>query len=403
MVDFRTRLREIWGDGRNHHEKLGLKRISSVSQFTIPGRAGTSSDPACNYTNTRSPQPNQVCHNPDFSYPLVSSATFSSSSPISLFLIHNSTIITEHKVKSSLSICPCHDHELTLSTAYTEYSIHRVLHTPSTASTRDCLFSLHSHDQELTPECSFSFRRTSLHDRPLLARSPWALKGKVTLSHSHGCQWTNWWLQSHHSACHPSTASKYSSNIPQYPPPSASHNSLGHGLQVYLETHSITASKCISKVHSISASKCMSQLVRSLPPSPCPNSLCHGHRLHLQTRSITASECISKLSPLRPPSSHDRDLQVHLPTRWITAPKCISKLGRLRSRSVSLSSLDQGLQVYLQIRSVTTSKCISKVARWRPWSVSLSSLDRHYQGLHEFLTSTACSQSRYTVCRWVAI
>jgi len=45
--------------------------------------------------------------------------------PPSLFLVHNSTIIAEHKVTSSLSISPWHDHELTPSTAYTEYSIHR--------------------------------------------------------------------------------------------------------------------------------------------------------------------------------------------------------------------------------------------------------------------------------------
>jgi len=48
--------------------------------------------------------------------------------PIFLFHIHNSTIIAVHKVKSSLSISPCHDHEFTPSTAYTEYK-----HTPSTA------------------------------------------------------------------------------------------------------------------------------------------------------------------------------------------------------------------------------------------------------------------------------
>jgi len=30
----------------------------------------------------------------------------------------------EHQFKSSLSISPCHHHELTLSAAYTEYSIH---------------------------------------------------------------------------------------------------------------------------------------------------------------------------------------------------------------------------------------------------------------------------------------
>jgi len=112
------------GDGTNHHEKLGLKRISCASQFTIPDTAGSNPDPACNNTDTRSSQPNQASRTPDFSYPLVSSTLFSSSSPISLFLIHISTIITEHKVKSSLSISPWHDHELTPSTAYTEYSIH---------------------------------------------------------------------------------------------------------------------------------------------------------------------------------------------------------------------------------------------------------------------------------------
>jgi len=142
-------------DGTNHLEKMGLKRISCASQFTIPGMAGTSPDPACNNTDTRSSQPNQPSRTPDFSYPLVSSTSFSSSSPISLFLIHISTIIAEHKVKSSLSISPWHDHELT----------------PSTASTQDCLSSLHSHEYELTPECRFSFRRASLHDRPPSASS----------------------------------------------------------------------------------------------------------------------------------------------------------------------------------------------------------------------------------------
>jgi hypothetical protein len=53
---------------------------------------------------------------------------FLSSSPISLFLIHNTAIITEHIVKASLSISPSHDHELTPSTAYTEYCIHCVLY-----------------------------------------------------------------------------------------------------------------------------------------------------------------------------------------------------------------------------------------------------------------------------------
>jgi len=165
-----------------------------------------SPDPACNYTDTRSSQPNQVGGTPDLSYLLVSTS-FSFSSPVPLFLVHNSTIITEHKVKSSLSISPCHDHELTPSTAYTEYSIHRVQHTPSTAYTeysihrvqhtpstpspQDCLTYFHAHDYDVTPGCGFSFRHASLHDLPLSVSSPSELKGKVTLSHSHVCESTN--------------------------------------------------------------------------------------------------------------------------------------------------------------------------------------------------------------------
>jgi len=122
MVELRARKRHERVRG-NHHEKLGLKRISSECQFTIPDTAGTSPDLACNITDTRSSQPNQASHTPDFSYPLVITS-FQSSSPISLSLVHNSTIIAEHKVKSSLFMSPCHDHELTPSTAYTEYSIH---------------------------------------------------------------------------------------------------------------------------------------------------------------------------------------------------------------------------------------------------------------------------------------
>jgi len=209
MVDLRTTMSEIRGGGGYHHEKLRHERISCASRFTIPDTAGTSPNPACTYTNTRSFQPNYASHTPYFSYPLVSSTSFSSSSPLSLFLVQNSNIITEHKVKLSLSISPCHNHELTPSTAHTEYSIYQVQHTPSTAytkysihwvqhtpSTQDCLSALHSHGYQLTPECSFSFRRAFIYDQPLSASSPWELKGIVTLSHSHSCELTNWWIQS---------------------------------------------------------------------------------------------------------------------------------------------------------------------------------------------------------------
>jgi len=145
MVELRTRKREMRGDGGNHHEKLGLQRISCACQFTIPNTAGMSSDPACHYTDTRSSEPNEVSHTPDFSYPLVSSALFSSSTPSLSF--SSTTLPSLQNTKLShlslslhVMIMSCHRVQHTLST-----SIHRVQHTPSTASTQDCLSSLHSH------------------------------------------------------------------------------------------------------------------------------------------------------------------------------------------------------------------------------------------------------------------
>jgi hypothetical protein len=55
-------------------------------------------------------------------------------------------------------------------------SWHWVYHTSSTPSIQDSLSSLHSHDYKLTLECNLSFQRAS----------PCELKGKVTLTHSHG-------------------------------------------------------------------------------------------------------------------------------------------------------------------------------------------------------------------------
>jgi len=70
-----------WG---THHVKLGLKRIWCARRFTTPDTAGTSPNPACSNTDRRSSQPKQASHTRDFSYPLVSSTSFWSPSPISL-------------------------------------------------------------------------------------------------------------------------------------------------------------------------------------------------------------------------------------------------------------------------------------------------------------------------------
>jgi len=131
MVELRMRKREMRGGGTNHQEKLGLERILCARQCTIPNTAGTSPNLACNNTNQRSSQPNQASTILDMSYPLISSTSFSTSSTISFILVHNSTIIAEHKVMLFLSISSCPEQELTPNT-----SLHQVQHTPSTAYTK---------------------------------------------------------------------------------------------------------------------------------------------------------------------------------------------------------------------------------------------------------------------------
>jgi hypothetical protein len=111
----------------------------------------------------------------------------------------------------SLSLCAMimslHWVQHTPSPTYTKYSIHWVRHSPSTATAQNCLSSLHSHDYELTPECSFC--SASLQDRQPSGSYPFELKCKVTLLQSVICKSTNWSIESQHSVGRPSTASKY--------------------------------------------------------------------------------------------------------------------------------------------------------------------------------------------------
>ena len=254
MVEWRTRERDMRGDGINHDEKLGLQRIPCASQFTITDMAGSSSNQACNYIGRGSSQPNQASRTPDFSYLLVSSTWFSSSSPSLSFSF--TTLPSSQNTKLS---------HPSLSLHAMIMSWHSVQHTLSTASTQDCLSSLYSHHYELTPECSFSFWRASLHDRLPSASFPYELKGKVTLSRSHSFKFTNWWIESQHPARRPSTAYNYLSKLTRSRPPSASPNSPNHGLEVYIQTRSITACK----------------FAQSWPPGASPNSLDHDLAVHL--------------------------------------------------------------------------------------------------------------------------
>jgi len=287
--------------------------------------------------------------------------------------------------------------------AYTEYkhtastSIHRVQYTPSTASTQDCLSSLHSHQSGLTPECIFSFRRASIHDWPPSASSPWEPKWKVSLSHSHSRELTNWWIESQLPACRPSIPSKYSSRtgsitaskFTRSQASSGSPNSVNLDLQV----RTIMASKCISKparsqsrsaslrslhhvlhvylqIHSIAASK----FTQSRPPSVSLNPHDYGlqhvqswpsssHDHCLQVYHSTSTITASKFAWSWPPSSHDHRVQVYLQTHWITISQCISQITRLRPPSVFPNMLGYCLQVHLRIRSITTLEWIFEFTR----------------------------------------
>lgn len=110
--------REVRVKGGNNCGKLELERISCLSQVNIAFTAGKN-------TNMRDFKQQQASRTPDVPYPLVSSILLLSLPP-AVLLVHNSTIIIEHLVQTSLSISPCPDDKFRPSTAYTKCIIHHV-------------------------------------------------------------------------------------------------------------------------------------------------------------------------------------------------------------------------------------------------------------------------------------
>ena len=238
-----------------------------------------------------------------------------------------------------------------------EYSIHRIQHTPSTASTQNCLSSLDSHYYELTlnvasasgvPPYKIDWHQPALH-QSLKVKSPChirmgasycqSLMNRVIAQSTPPIDR----LQSRSIM-----ASKSISKLPRLQPPSASPNSLNHGLQV----RTTIVSKYISK------------LAWLRPTSGSLRSLDLGLQGRLQIQLITESNCISEFSRSWPPSASpdtlDHGIQLHLSVHSISASTCISKLAWSGPPIASLSSLDLGLQEHLQTCSIRTSKCISE-------------------------------------------
>jgi len=199
----------------------------------------------------------------------------------------------------------------------TEYSIHRVQHTLSTAYTT----------YRIIPTLTVSRSQPVSH----------LLADHVVLNslHSHYYEWTN----------KLSLSSRRASLL--------NRNLQIHSFQVLLQSHLMMASKCISK------------LTWSRPRSACPTSHDHCLQVYLQTRTITGSKFARSPPPSASPNSLDHSVQVYLQTPSITASKCISKLALSQTRSASPNSLNHSLQLYLQTHSITVSECICKFTRSR--------------------------------------
>ena len=224
-----------------------------------------------------------------------------------------------------------HQVQHTPSTAYTKYSIHRVLHHPMI----DCL---------LLPASPIS-RQTVLYSTlyiPTITSFP---MNRVT-----ACRRTSlliYRLQINHLQILLQSrlimASKCIANVTWSLPTSASPNSLDQDLQVHL------------------------WVTQSRPPSASPTWLNHGLPVHLLTRSITTCMCISEL--------HNLGLQVHFQTRLITGSKCISQFNLISASKCISELLDLGLQMHLQTHSITAAKFISWVTRFRPPNASPNRLN----------------------------
>jgi len=179
-------------------------------------------------------------------------------------------------------------------------SWHREQQTLSWESTRGCLSSLFFYHYKLTPECRINFWRTSVHDWVSSSFSPLELNSEVTLSHSHGCELTTWWVVAQHPAHHALTVSKYLSKLARSQPPSLSPNLLDYSPHVHRQTHLVAASKfprlwppsAHPKTCSVRTCKGISKQAWSQPTSVSPNSV--DYSLHILT--IMGSQWISQLA-----------------------------------------------------------------------------------------------------------
>jgi len=244
----------------------------------------------------------------------------------------------------------------TLSPAYNKYSIHRVDHPPKMVSLRFILmitrWSLNVASASGIPPYTIDCNQLARYESSQV-KSPCHITTVVK------------WLTDKYSLSTRHTVHR--------PPLSTHPISLHPGLQAYRQTGLLMAFKfawswppsAYLLTCSLTASNCISKLAWTLPQSVSPNTTDYGLQVHM----VVASQCISKLVRLQPPSSHSHRLHV-----------VISKFARSRPPGASPISPDHILLVYLSVQSIVIFRLTL-----------------------EFFSSTACSQSWYTVCWWVAI
>jgi len=220
-----------------------------------------------------------------------------------------------------------HRVQYTPSTAYTEYSIQQVQHTPSTVYTK---YSIHQVQPSMstahTEYCKHRVRHHPKINCLLLPASLSAFSGPCCTQFSTFSQ----------LPVDQSMQSQLPSHMsPDLPPP------------VPLPPD-------------------------SLPPNVLPNMLNYSFQVHLWVHSISASKYIFQYTQSPPPSEHPNSLGYGLQVCTSMALERISKITQSQSRSAFLSSLDHGLQVYLQIRAIPALKCISNLA-WS-WPTRIASM-----------------------------
>jgi len=172
----------------------------------------------------------------------------------------------------------------------------------------------------------------------------------------------------------------------------ASTASLGHltlGLQLHLQTHMISVSKCIFEFiwsppaiacSTITVSKSIFGFTRSRPPSASRISLHYrlqvctimASQVDLQTGSISACKFAQSWPASASPFSHDYGLQVDLCVCTLPASKWISKLAPSQRTRLYLGSLDPGIQVHLH------NDCITAFKFAQLWPPTESPLSHNY-------------------------